>query len=59
MILNSDYGNEELANYRPVIWKVLLENSRGVVQAIRTQSLRLASRTNTVRCVFYTFCLSS
>jgi len=59
MILNSDYGNEELANYRPVIWKVLLENSRGVVQAIRTQSLRLASRTNTVRCVFYAFCLSS
>ncbi|KAH9970775.1 G-protein alpha subunit [Russula compacta] len=39
---------EDLADFRPVIWKILLENSRSFVQAIQTQNLRPAGSANIV-----------
>jgi hypothetical protein len=49
------YTSEELADFRQIIWKSLLENSRNIVQALRTSGLEPTDHTNKVRHLFYTF----
>jgi hypothetical protein len=50
--------HEKLASFRPVIWKILLKNSRSVVQAIRTRYLGTLRRANDVRFVICTISIS-
>jgi hypothetical protein len=45
---------KRLADLRPVIWKILLQNSRRIAMGIRSQNLRPVRRSNKVRFVFYT-----
>jgi hypothetical protein len=45
---------EQLVDFRPVIWRILLLNSRSIVRAIRSRNLGPARRSNKVRRVFYT-----
>ena len=45
---------EQLVEFRPVIWRILLLNSRSIVRAIRSRNLGPARRSNKVRHVFYT-----
>lgn len=56
-LILDDYANEELIEYRPFIWKTLLENSRDMVQALRnseTASFERANCATKVRCTFHT-----
>ena len=52
------YTRDELAHFRLVIWKSLLEKSRNIVQALRTFDLEPTDHTNKVRRPFYTFSVS-
>ena len=52
------YTQEELADFRPFIRKILLQNSRRIVMALRSRNLGPARRSNKVRRVFYTFSVS-
>lgn len=52
------YSSKELADFRQIIWKSLLEKSRNVVQALRTFDLEPANHANKVRCLLRTFCPS-
>ena len=49
------FNYEKLVNFRPVIWKILLQNSQSIVRAIRSQNIVPACRSNKVCRVFYTF----
>jgi hypothetical protein len=49
------YAHEEFADFRPLIWKILLKNLRSIVMTIES---RTVSRSNKVRYVFYTFSMS-
>jgi hypothetical protein len=48
---HDDYTLEGLADFRPVIWKILLENSRSIVQALRRLNFKHANRVTKVRCL--------
>ena len=52
-IEHDTFTHEELANFRRVIRKILLRNSRNIVMAIRSQNLGPTCRSNKVRCLFY------
>jgi guanine nucleotide-binding protein G(i) subunit alpha len=54
-ISHGGYTCEELADFRQIIWKSLLENSRNIVQALRTFDLEPVNHANRVRRFFYTF----
>jgi len=55
-LILDDYANEELIEYRPFIWKTLLENSRDMVRALRnSETLERANCATKVRCIFYAF----
>ncbi|KAI9508069.1 G-protein alpha subunit-domain-containing protein [Russula earlei] len=41
---HDDCTNEELADFRPVIWKILLENSRSIATALRSLKPKHTSR---------------
>ena len=43
-----------VVEFRPVIWKILLQNSRRIVMAIQSRNLGSIGRSNKVSCVFYT-----
>ena len=52
------YTHEEIADFRPFIRKIFLQNSRRIVMALRSRNLGPARRSNKVRRVFYTFTVS-
>jgi hypothetical protein len=54
-IAHDTYTHGELIEYRPVIWKFLLQDSRSIVMDIRSRDLRPIRRSNKVSCVFYIF----
>lgn len=45
-LILDDYANEQLIEYRPFIWKTLLENSRDMVQALRNSEAGNFERAN-------------
>ena len=45
-LILDDYANEQLIEYRPFIWKTLLENSRDMVQALRNSEAGNVERAN-------------
>jgi len=47
-IVHDDYTLEELADFRPIIWKILLENSRSIVQSLRGLSPKHTNRATKV-----------
>jgi hypothetical protein len=57
-LIHDGCTHEKLAEFRPVIWKILLKNSHIMVRAIRTRDLGPLSRENNVRCVIYSFSIS-
>ena|SRR6267154_1372509 len=54
-LVHGTYTHGELVEYRPVIWKFLLQNSRNIVMAIRSRNLGPIRHSNNVSCVFYIF----
>ena len=50
-----DTREEQLAEFRSVIWKILVENSRSIVQAIRNLGLQYLKGSTKVRC-FLSLC---
>ena len=54
-IVHEAYTHEELTDFRPVIWRILLHNSRSVVMAMRSKNLGPVRRSNKVRSMFYIF----
>ncbi len=48
-VVHDDYTLEGLADFRPVIWKILLENSRSAVQAVRRLNLKRPNCATKVR----------
>ena len=54
---HDEYTLEGLAEYRPVVWKILLENSRSIARALRRRNLKRANRAAEVCCLFPTPCL--
>jgi hypothetical protein len=46
---HDDYTLEGLADFRSVIWKILLENSQNIVQALRRLNVKHANRATKVR----------
>ena len=51
----AEFNYEKLVNFRPVIQRILLQNSQSIVRGIWDQHLELNCRSNDVRNVFYTF----
>lgn len=51
-IAHDDYTLEDLADFRPVIWKILLENSRSIVQSLRGLSPKHANRATKDNCEY-------
>jgi len=47
-IVHDDYTLEGLADFRPIIWKILLENSWSIVRSLRVLSPRHANRATKV-----------
>jgi hypothetical protein len=45
-LILDDYANEQLIEYRPFIWKTLLENSRDMVQTLRNSEAGNFERAN-------------
>lgn len=45
---HDDYTLEGLADLRPIIWKILLENSRSIVQSLQWLGPKHANRTTKV-----------
>jgi hypothetical protein len=59
--LHDGHSNDELAKFtyeNLAYWKILFQYLRSFVMAIRSRYLGPASRSNKVRCVFYTFFFS-
>ena len=52
------FNYEKLVDFRPVIWRILLQNSKSIVRAIRNQNIVPACRSNRVRHSFYTVSIS-
>ncbi|KAH9970774.1 G-protein alpha subunit [Russula compacta] len=51
-VIHENYSSEELADFRPAIWKILLENSRSIVQALRKSRFKHAYRATKANCEF-------
>jgi hypothetical protein len=47
-IVHDTYAHGELVEFRPVIWKSLLQNSRSIVMAIQSRNLGPIRRSNKV-----------
>jgi hypothetical protein len=54
----AEFTYEKPADFRRVIWKNLLQNSRSVIMAMRSRYLGPTGRSNMVRYVFYNFAIS-
>jgi hypothetical protein len=56
-IVHDSYTHDELVkSFRPVIWKLLLQNSRSIVMAIRGRNIGpIRSNEDEVSCLFYIF----
>jgi len=48
---SGDWGKDH-ADYRPEIWKILLENARSIVEAIQTRDIWSLSLTNIMNCEY-------
>ena len=51
---HDSYSHEELSNFRQIIWKILLENSRNVVRTLQL-NIEHVDHAMKVRC-FHFFC---
>jgi len=51
-VVHDDYTLEGLADFRPVIWKILLENSRSAVQAVRRLNLKRPNCATKANCEY-------
>ena len=51
----AEFNYEKLVHFRPVIRRILLQNSQSIARGIRNRNL---GRSNKVRSVFYTFSTS-
>ncbi|KAH9958144.1 G-protein alpha subunit [Russula dissimulans] len=51
-LTHEDYSNEELADFRPDIWRILLEISRSIVKTLRALKPRHTSRATRAKCEF-------
>ena len=54
----TEFANGKPTDFRRVIWRILLQNARNVVMAIRSQNLGPTGRSNMVSYVFYNFFIS-
>jgi len=51
-LIHEDYSNEELADFRPVIWRMLLETSRSIVKTLHSIKPRHTGRATRANCEF-------
>ena len=54
------FTNQKLADFRPVVWKILLMNSRSIARSIQSRKVGSLCHSNEVRCMscsFSIFCL--